>query len=263
METNLTAALIPLEITWGDKRTNLDRAAKAIASLPEGTDLAVLPETFSTGFPVGMSREKVAALAESADGPTMRFIRELAASRNLAIAGSFIAREGESLRNRAFFAEPSGDVTFADKRHLFTMAGEHEIFDPGQDRLLVRFRGWNIAMAVCYDMRFPVWLRNQNNAYDALLVVANWPQVRVSAWDALIPARAIENEAYVCAVDCRGTDPKDFVYNGSSQACDFKGKNVGRSGEDGIIMATLDMEALTRFRTKFPAWQDADAFRLL
>ena len=263
METNLSTALIPLEITWGDKRINLDRAAKAIASLPAGTDLAVLPETFSTGFPVGMSREEVAALAEPNDGPTMRFISELAASCNLAIAGSFIAREGESLRNRAFFAEPSGDITFADKRHLFTMAGEHNIFDAGQERLQVRFRGWNIAMAVCYDMRFPVWLRNQRNAYDLLIAVANWPEVRVGAWEALIPARAIENEAYVCAVDCRDTDPKDFVYNGSSQACDFKGKNVGKSDESGIIIATLDKEALTRFRTKFPAWQDADDFRLL
>lgn len=263
METNLTTALIPLEISWGDKRTNLDRATKAIASLPDATDLVVLPETFSTGFPVGMSREEVAALAEPNDGPTMSFVKELAASCNLAITGSFVACEGDSLRNRAFFAEPSGEVTFADKRHLFTMAGEHHIFDSGSDRMSVRFRGWNIALAVCYDIRFPVWLRNRQNSYDLLIVVANWPEVRVGAWEALIPARAIENEAYVCAVDCRGTDPKGFLYNGSSQVCDFKGKNAGFSDGSGIITATLDKEALARFREKFPAWQDADAFKLL
>lgn len=263
METNLTTALIPLEITWCNKRSNLDRAAKAITSLPSGIDLAVLPETFSTGFPIAMTRGEVASMAEADDGPTMRFVKELAASCNLAIAGSFIAREGDSLRNRAFFAEPSGDVTFADKRHLFTMAGEHHIFDHGQQRMCVRFRGWNIAMAVCYDMRFPVWLRNRLNSYDLLLAVANWPEVRIGAWEALIPARAIENEAYVCAVDCNGTDPKGFLYNGSSQACDFKGKDVGQRGDNGIVIATLDKEALMRFRTKFPAWKDADAFKLL
>ncbi|MDE7509983.1 MAG: nitrilase family protein, partial [Muribaculaceae bacterium] len=132
-----------------------------------------------------------------------------------------------------------GEVTFADKRHLFTMAGEHNNFSRGHNRLKVRFRGWEIAMVICYDIRFPVWCRNINNEYDLLIAVANWPKVRVDAWNQLLRARAIENEAYAVGVNCRGTDSGGFEYDGSSLAVDFKGKDLTVSTGADHLYATL------------------------
>lgn len=259
----LKTALLPMEIVWGDKERNLENLANIMPLIHPETDLLILPETFSTGF-LTEDKEFVRQYAERNTGRTIDTVKELAAKYNVAIAGSFIADSGGSLYNRAFFIEPSGEETFADKRHLFTMAGEDKVFSPGFNRLSVRYRGWNIAMVVCYDIRFPVWCRNVLNQYDLLIAVANWPKVRINAWNQLLPARALENEAYVCGVDCKGTDSKGFEYDGSSAAIDFKGKNITvRDGVNGILYATLDHDLLDTFRAKFPAWRDADAFKLL
>lgn len=258
---NLNVCLIPLEIKWEDKAANLTHLDNLLKSVHPETDLVILPETFSTGFPSGEEKEYVRALAERNTGDTIDYLKRLSKHYNIAIAGSFIADTAGSLYNRAFFLEPSGDEYFCDKRHLFTMAGEDKVFSKGHGRLSVRFRGWNIAMVVCYDVRFPAWCRNVNNEYDLLIAVANWPTVRIDAWNKLIPARAIENLAYVCAVDCKGTDKKGFEYDGSSMAVDFKGKDITvKMGDNGLLYATLSHDKLDAFRTKFPAWADADDF---
>lgn len=255
---DLNVCLLPLEIVWGDKEKNLKTLETLLEQVHHDTDLVILPETFSTGFPSG-KKEDIRPLAERNTESTIDFLKILAARHNFAIAGSFIADTGGSLYNRGFFIEPNGDETFADKRHLFTMAGEHESFSRGYDRMKVRFRGWEISMIICYDVRFPTWCRNHANEYDLLLAVANWPTVRVDAWNKLLYARAIENEAYVCAVNCKGTDSNGFEYDGSSKAIDFKGKDIGVSSEGSpFIYASLSKEKLYRFREKFPAWKDAD-----
>lgn len=275
---DLNVCLLPLEIVWGDKIQNLTNLRNQISQLHPATDLLILPETFSTGFPTGKSREEAMELAESANGLTMSLISSLAQQHNIAICGTFIASEGGKCYNRAFFAEPNGDVTYADKHHLFSMAGEHNVFEYGSRRLSIRYRGWNIAMAVCYDIRFPVWCRNRNNEYDLLVIPANWPIARVSAWELLLRARAVENEAYVCGVDCSGTDNYGYGYNGLSMAVDFKGKDIskfpstsisGESEKSGTPSlgfyggyATLSRAKLDSFREKFPAWRDADRFEL-
>lgn len=260
---NLKVCLYPQPIIWTDKAANLENLKNILEKVHPETDLFILPETFSTGFPVGMTKDEVRELAERNTGKTIDYIKSLCRQYNLAIAGSFIADSGGSLYNRAFFIEPSGEETFCDKRHLFTMAGEHNIFSAGYGRMSVRFRGWNIAMIVCYDVRFPVWCRNKGNEYDLLIAVANWPKARVDAWNKLLYARAIENETYVCGVDCLGTDNKGFEYDGSSLALDFKGKDIGvRDNENGLIYALLSKEKLTSFREKFPAWNDADEFKI-
>lgn len=258
---DLKVALYPMEITWENKEENLKKLEETASRLHPETDLLILPETFSTGFPAG-DKEHVRSLAERNTGETIDFIKRVAKRYNVAIAGSYVADSGGSLYNRGFFIEPDGEETFSDKRHLFTMAGEHKNFSHGYDRMHVRFRGWNISMIICYDIRFPVWCRNVGNEYDLLLAVANWPVVRVDAWNKLLYARAIENEAYVCGVDCKGTDTNGFEYDGSSLALDFKGKSIGVESESGVIYALLSGEKLERFRTKFPAWQDADKFSI-
>lgn len=261
---NLKVALYPMPIIWGDKDTNLAELEKAVLSLHPQTDLLVLPETFSTGFPSGNDKESVREMAERNTGNTVEFIKKIAYRHNIAVAGSFIADSGGSLFNRGFFIEPSGEEYFYDKHHLFSMAGEDKVFSYGDERLIVRFRGWNICLMICYDLRFPVWSRNVMNEYDLLIYVANWPEVRINAWNQLLPARAIENEAYVCGVDCIGTDTGGFKYDGSSSAIDFKGKEISvRIPESKFIYASLDKEKLEKFRSKFPAWKDSDTFRIL
>lgn len=252
-----------MSVVWENKAYNLAVLESALSRIHEETDLVILPETFSTGFPSGEDKEHVRELAERNTGETIDSLKRLSQKYNVAIAGSFIADSGGLLFNRAFFIEPNGEETFADKRHLFTMAGEHKVFSPGRERLSVRYRGWNIAMIVCYDIRFPVWCRNKNNEYDLLIAVANWPDVRVDAWNKLAYARAIENESYVCTVNCRGVDKKGFNYDGSSNVIDFKGKEIDKtveSGDDVFKYAVLSKEKLERFRDKFPAWNDADGF---
>lgn len=262
--SDLKVCLFPMEIEWENKEANLELLCEVAAKVHHETDLLILPETFSTGFPVGKEKDDVRSLAERITGKTVDLLKELSAKYKFAIAGSYIADSGGSLYNRAFFIEPSGDETFEDKRHLFTMAGEDKVFSRGYKRLKIRYRGWNLAMVICYDVRFPVWCRNINNEYDALIVVANWPEVRVGAWNSLLPARAIENEAYVCAVDCKGKDSKNYNYDGSSAVYDFKGKDVSvRTDVNGLLYAALSRDRLDAFREKFPAWRDADPFRLI
>lgn len=251
-----------MNIEWGNKEANLSTLQQAVEKIHPGTDLLILPEMFSTGFLVS-DKEEVREYAERNWGETISLLQKLAEEKSIAIAGSFIADTGGLLFNRAFFVEPLGDVMFADKRHLFTMAGERSVFSSGDARLKVRFRGWNISMIICYDIRFPVWCRNVDNEYDLLIAVANWPKVRINAWSQLLKARAIENLAYVCGVNCKGTDLKGFEYDGTSDAIDFKGNDITmRNPNSPFCYASLSYEKLLQFRQKFPAWNDADRFNI-
>lgn len=255
--------MFPMTVTWGDKEKNFTTLEKSLEFMHPATDLLILPETFSTGCPYG-DKEEVRLLAERNSGATIERLKILASKYGIAISGSFLADTGGLLANRAFFIEPSGEEYFADKKHLFTMAGEDKILSAGNQRLKVRFRGWEIAMVVCYDIRFPVWCRNVNNEYDLMIAVANWPIPRVDAWNKLLLARAIENEAYVCGVDCKGTDSKGIVYDGSSMAIDYKGQDISVADPEGkgFIYAVLSLDKLRNFRSKFPAFLDADPFKL-
>ncbi|MCM1153250.1 MAG: nitrilase family protein [Muribaculum sp.] len=261
MNQNLNVCLFPMEICWEDKQKNMQTLEEGLSLIHPATDLVIIPETFSTGFVTG-DKEEVRKLAERNTGETIDRLKALAAKYNVAIAGSFIADTGGSIYNRGFIVEPGGDETFEDKKHLFTMAGESKVFSRGHKRLKLRYRGWNIAMVICYDIRFPAWCRNVDNEYDLLICVANWPVARINAWNQLLIARAIENEAYVCGVDCKGTDSNGFVFDGSSSVIDFKGLRIDSADPSGkFLYATLNMEKLIRFREKFPAWKDADKFR--
>lgn len=262
MESNLNICLFPQEILWGDKENNLDTLARTIQTVHPDTDIIVVPEMFSTGF-ITHDKEEVRKFAERNTGETVDFLMKLARKYNKAIAGTFIADSGGSLFNRAFFIEPDGETTFADKRHLFRMGGEEKVFSSGFERMRVRFRGWNISMVVCYDIRFPVWCRNVNNEYDLLIAVANWPKARVDAWNTLLKARAMENLAYVVGVNCKGKDMLGYEYDGSSAAFDFRGKDITmRHPDSEVAYASLSRDKLIAFRNRFPAWQDADNFSI-
>lgn len=261
-ERNFRVALIEDHIEWANKEANLAQLKRNMQNIPEDTDLVVLPELFTTGFVV--DRPLAEQLAERNIDHTIQEVQRLSAEYQCAIAGSFLAHTAGQLFNRAFFVEPNGEETFYDKRHLFSFAGEDAVYKQGHKAApIIRFRGFNIKMIVCYDLRFPVYCRNVKNNYDILLVVANWPKARETAWKQLLYARAVENEAYVLGLNRCGTDDAGVEFSeGSSAIIDFKGKLITERGSSKVIAADLSLPALNRFREKFPAWKDADEFLL-
>lgn len=261
----LNIVLLESDIVWGDKEANLALLAQKIDALKNNdVDLVILPELFSTGF-INDEKTNYDELAEKNTGDTIRLLSQLAKKYHIAIIGSFIAKTLNHYYNRCFFIEPTGDDTFYDKRHLFSMADENKYFTAGSSLpKVIRFRGWNIMPIVCYDLRFPAWCRNINNKYDLLVVVANWPKAREYSWKQLLIARSIENECYVCGVNRTGTDENTIEYPlHSSMVIDFKGKELPLNEINGnMYECNLDIESLINFREKFPVWEDADKFKI-
>ncbi len=259
----ISVTAIELDVIPADKEANLRSAAASIAAQGKDSDVIVLPEMFSTGFT--LDADKARSLAEKHDGPTIKWARRQAAQANAAITGSFIASENGRIYNRAFFIEPSGETTLYDKHHLFAPGGEDKIYTAGaMPPPVVRFRGWNIAFAVCYDLRFPAWLRNIGGAYDLLIMIANWPDARAYAWRQLLIARAIENQAYVAGCNRSGEDPFGS-YSGTSLIIDPKGKVVATTSGEGsgrTCRASLSKTSLDDFRKKFPVYLHGDMFSI-
>ena len=255
----LKISIVQTDIAWENKQENLRMLREKLHALRGTTEIVVLPEMFSTGFTM-KSRE----LAEPVSGITVRILKELADDFQLALCGSFICSERSNYYNRAFFITPEGEEFYYDKRHLFRMGNEAEYFSSGNNKLIISYRGWNICLLVCYDLRFPVWSRNVNNEYDLLIYVASWPQARRLAWDTLLCARALENMCYVCGVNRIGVDGNKLIYNGGSVVFSAKGEVLASvpDGEEGIETVSLSLISLQQLRDKFPVWKDADAFRL-
>ena len=246
-------------IYWADKLANLQKIEQQLEVLSGNTDLIVLPEMFTTGFCTDRPD-----LAEDMKGETVLSLQKWAVKFKLAMAGSFIATENGVKYNRGFFVYPDGKILTADKRHLFSMGGEHKHFQAGNNQLLVNYCGFNIRLLICYDLRFPVWARNKNNKYDLLIYVANFPKVRIRAWDILLQARAIENQSYVCGVNCVGVDGQNIEYNGHSTLLNYLAQPLldFPESESSIQTYELTLEALQKFRQKAAFWKDADSFEL-
>lgn len=254
---HLRVAALPLDIKWADKEANIAAVEEAMKDLPQGTDVLVLPELFSTAFVD--DAELMTRLAERNTGETIDRLKALAERYSVAISGSFLASTPPNIYNRAFFIEPNGDETFYDKRHLFSLSREAAIFEPGRDPLkVIRFRGWNIAMIVCYDLRFPVWCRSRHNSYDLLLVVSNWPQARGYAFKHLLIGRAIENQSCIVGANRGGNDVYGD-YDGLTLVYDYLGKPVGEQ-QGRFVVADLSRGRQDEFRRRFPAGDDADDF---
>ncbi len=251
--------LLQTDIVWAEKDANLRNTEIALQALHGQTDLVVLPEMFTTGFCTDRLE-----LAETMEDETVRSLRKWATHYRMAIAGSFIASGCGKIFNRAFFVFPDGDIQTADKRHLFSLGGEDKLFSAGNERLIVNYHGLNICVLVCYDVRFPVWSRNRNNEYDLLIYTASFPHVRMDAWDALLPARAIENQAFVCGVNRVGVDGKNISYSGHSVLLDYKGNRLldFDEYEKGAKTFGLSRKPLDDFRKKYAFWQDADEFEV-
>ena len=257
----LNVSLVQGATRWHDPAGNRDYYGALLAPL-RGSDLILLPETFTSGF----SNEAIHN-AETMDGPTVAWLRAQARALDAAVCGSVQLRVEEKVYNRLLFATPDGEVRQYDKRHLFRYAGEHERYAAGSARLVVEWRGWRICPLVCYDLRFPVYSRNRHADgrfnYDLLLFVANWPTPRREPWRTLLRARAIENLCYCAGLNRVGTDGNGLGYSGDSAVIDFLGQALAELGaQEQTLTVALDATALAAHRERFPAWMDADDFRL-
>ena len=228
--------------------------------LPEGADLILLPETFLTGF----ATQDLKATEPAALRAQELLLRWAEYSGSWVGGSAFVSVDGR-YRNRFYLASPSGELEFVDKRHLFGIAGEAEHFDGGQTTLTVDIKGWKIRLAVCYDLRFPVWLRNDHKApYDGLVFVANWPKARRDAWMTLLRARAMENQAYVLGVNRIGIDGFNVLHSGDSRMFDPLGEVMAEAppNESTVLMSTWHATRLKAVRKNFPFLEDQDTFEL-
>ena len=264
----LTVATIQADLVWEDKAANLDRFREKIEALSSEVELVILPEMFTTGF--SMSPQ---TLAETADGETIAWMKQLSQDRNIVIVGSMIAKENDSYFNRLICMLPTGSYGIYDKRHLFSFAGEENHYSAGNKRLIASIKGWKLNLQICYDLRFPVWARQQMKVseteeiipeYDMLVYVANWPERRVNAWRTLLCARAIENQCYVIGVNRVGNDGNGIYHNGSTMIIGPLGEVLYHAvDEEDICEMTLSKEELKDIRNKFSFLKDGDDFNIL
>ena len=250
----LRIALCQTDIEWEQTERNLARLESVVVATD--ADVVLLPEMFTTGFTLDPSR-----VAEKWDGPTVATMRRWAAQYTKAVAGSIVIAEQGCFYNRMYFITPTGDCTYYDKRHLFAPGGEARSYTSGNSRVVVEYGGFRFLLLICYDLRFPVWSRCRCD-YDAILYCASWPEPRRDVWQTLLRARAIENQCYVAGVNRVGSDPS-ALYVGDSALIDFKGYTLAEATDgEQTVTATFDRDALAAFREKFPAWKDADDFRI-
>lgn len=258
MQNELKIAIIQSDLVWENPEQNRMRFGAKIEAIQEEIDLIVLPEMFTSGFT--MNPEKV---AETMNGATVQWMKNQSNEKNAAILGSIVVSEGGNFYNRLLFVMPNGDVTYYDKRHTFTLAGEHKVYEKGQEQFIQTYKGWRLYPLICYDLRFPVWSRNMQN-YDVLLYVANWPKTRIDAWDTLLKARAIENMSYCIGVNRVGEDANNLSYNGSSALYDVLGHKLTNIAlnEEAVEVVTLTKEHIDKYRSKLKFLDDKDGFTI-
>lgn len=241
-----------LDIVWKNKAENFKIIEKELQYLE--ADLYLLPEMFSTGFCMD------AAEVSDRNEESLEFLKRISKEKNAAFCGSAPVEENGNFYNRMYFVKPDGEVSFYDKRHLFSFSGEDKVYTPGKDRIIIEYKEVRFLLQVCYDLRFPVFARN-NNDYDAVLYVANWPEKRVGAWEHLLKARAIENLSFVFGLNRIGTDGNNLLYQESSHCFFADGREI--SHKDGnIVSAELDMNELKDFRKHFQFLNDRDSFSI-
>lgn len=263
----LKLSIIQANLIWENAQKNRHSFERKIEAIKQ-TDLILLPEMFSTGFTMNTVQ-----YAEEMEGKSMEWMHKMAKQKKAVVCGSLIIREKNHYFNRLIWMKNDGSYETYDKRHLFRMANEDDHFTSGKKRLVVELNGWKICPLVCYDLRFPVWSRNQfetdrktyaEASYDLLIYIANWPKPRVEAWEKLLYARAIENQCYVAGVNRIGTDDNQVEYNGGSLLIDAKGSRIwkAKNEEEKTITLSISKKELKDFRTKFPVGMDGDKFDL-
>ena len=258
MKSELKISLLQAKIIWQDKKKNLSHFEKLIQPISE-TDIILLPEMFNTAF-----CPKAVHLAENMNGITIDWMRKITQQKKCAISGTLMIQESDKVYNRLIWISKEGDVTTYDKRHLFSLIKEEKTLTKGNDRLIVKLNGWKICPLICYDLRFPVFSRN-NIDYDVLIYLANWPVKRIDAWDTLLEARSIENQCYTIGVNRVGFDGNGVHFNGHTKVFDAFGKEIlsARKNQEELLQVKISLNDLKLKRRQMNFLQDRDNFTLI
>ncbi|CBJ82072.1 putative NAD(P)-binding amidase-type enzyme with nitrilase/N-carbamoyl-D-aminoacid amidohydrolase [Xenorhabdus bovienii SS-2004] len=257
IEQNLKVTLVQTDLVWENAEQNREHIEQHIDQIT-GSDLIILPEMFTTGFSM-----KPQAIAETMTGPSIQWMKAMAAKKDCAIVGSIIITENQRFYNRLLWVNPDGSVAHYDKKHLFTFAQEDHEYTAGNAPLVVNFKGWKIAAFICYDLRFPVWSRNVNGHYDAAIYIASWPARRSAHWCSLLQARAIENQSYIIGVNRVGQDGNQLDYDGHTMLIDPLGEILLHEMNHEVVKTVhLSLSHVQGVRERFPFLKDADLFVL-
>lgn len=259
----LSITTIQTNLIWEDKAANLYALEQKINSIQDPTEIVVLPEMFSTGFSMQPS-----LFAENMEGETLNWMKKVSTQNKIILTGSIIIEEEGKYYNRLIWMLPNGEYGYYDKRHLFAFGQEDKFYNAGNKRLIAQVKGFKINLQVCYDLRFPLWARQQNKSggmeYDVLIYIANWPEKRSHAWKTLLCARAIENQCYVVGVNRVGTDGNNIYHSGNSLVIDPLGQVLYHMPDDeDENTITISKDYLNEVREKFPFWKDGDEFSLV
>lgn len=252
---DLNIALLQTDQYWEDKQKNLSHFEQKLSNLH--CDLLLLPEMFQTGFTMNASE-----MAEDfSDSKSITWLKKIAKEKNTAIYTSLIIRENSQFFNRGVFVKPTGEIIHYDKRKTFSLAKEDQYYESGKEERIVEYLGWKINLQICYDLRFPELSRNSieksgNSKYDLLLYVANWPERRIPHWDALLKARAIENQCYIAAVNRVGEDENGLSYNGHSTIIDPYGNILSYSDKEELCYCVINSTSIGDIREKLPFLRD-------
>lgn len=250
-------ALIQTALSWENPNENKALLQENTNAISQYVDLIVLPEMFTSGFTMNPQN-----VAESMDGATILWLKQIAKNKNCAITGSLVIEENGNYFNRLVFVFPSGEIQSYDKKHLFSLAGEDKVYTSGTKKLIVEYKGFKICTLICYDLRFPVFSRNVED-YDVLIYVANWPKPRTNAWDILLKARAVENMCYTIGVNRVGTDNNKHEYIGHSQVVDYLGNYIQEPTEkEEILIVEVDKNKILETRKKLNFLNDRDEFQI-
>ncbi len=262
---DIRLTIVQSSLFWESHEQNRKMFTEKINNIQENSDIIVLPEMFSTGFSM-----EPALIAEAAKGESFLWMKKMAESKNTVIAGSISTKENNKYYNRFYWVEPGGKYHQYDKKHLFTFAGEHEKYTAGNKKIIINYKGWKFLPLICYDLRFPVWSKNnfsENNGfdYDCLIYTANWPKPRSNAWKTLLLARAIENQSYVVGVNRVGKDFNNKEYSGDSAVVNAKGELISNIKPNKEVHETVLLSAseLIEFRKSFKLGPDWDRFSIL
>ena len=260
MEQNtLHVAIIQADLVWENPNQNRENFTKKIEEITQDVDLIVLPEMFTSGFT--MTPEHI---AETEEGETIIWMKKMAFQKQAAIVGSVAIKDNNHYYNRLFFVHPNGLVDTYDKKHTFTLAGEDKVYKRGNSKVIVNYKGFKIQPLICYDLRFPVWSRIAEEDYNVLIYVANWPKIRVHAWNVLLQARAIENMSYCIGVNRVGLDANNYEYSGHSAVYDALGKKLSniQPNIEGVEVIVLNKKHIDDVRSKLRFLDDKDSFSL-
>jgi predicted amidohydrolase len=253
----MKVVMLQTDISWAKPEENIRHAQQLMDEAPDG-DLYVLPEMWSTGF----ATQPEGIASNEADNKALEWMRQTAQERKCAISGSLAVKVADgTFRNRHYFVDGrAGETYYYDKHHLFTYGHENQYYTAGRDHCIVTYEGFRLLLLTCYDLRFPCWSRYATGLeYDAIIVVANWPESRQNAWQLLTRARAIENQAYLIGCNRVGDDAYNH-YAGASVVVDTIGHTLAQCHRHVPEALTVDLNLaeLQRRRAKFRVLDDRD-----